>query len=200
MNILRMVKSIFLAEIVVRNYIIFYPQIFYYYPWPIRDILLRHTHLVQFEENTGGGFVVVVSVLLSARMPIFYVDVANLPGWRRLVVIAFVNVSTKSKNRSGRDIIWNITDSIEIQWQSDFSLIAGARIPFKKVCSESTQCLKFSLSVPLYQIKVLSTFSVGGIGLNPNPAKRITAVRFNNHYYFVATNVQAKMTHLDLFR
>lgn len=66
---------------------------------------LRYTHLVQLKKNAGGGFVIVVSVLLGARMPIFHIDVANFPGWRRLIVIAFVNVSTKSKNRSGRDVI-----------------------------------------------------------------------------------------------
>ena len=34
-----------------------------------------------------------------------------------------------------------------------------------------TQCLKFPGSDPLYQISVLSTFSIGGRGRKPSPTK-----------------------------
>lgn len=52
---------------------------------------------------------IIVSVLLGAGMPIFHVDVANLAGRRRLIVIALVDVSAKPQNRSGCDVICNIT-------------------------------------------------------------------------------------------
>lgn len=51
---------------------------------------------------------IIVSVLLGAGMPVFHIDVANLPGRRRLIVIALIDVSTKSKNRSRRYVVCNI--------------------------------------------------------------------------------------------
>lgn len=45
----------------------------------------------------------------------------------------------------------------------------SAKLPSKNSFKESVQCLKFSTSVPRYQIKVLSTLSSGGKGRNPKP-------------------------------
>lgn len=48
---------------------------------------------------------IIVSVLLGARMPIFHVDIADLPGRRWLIVIALVDVSTKAKNGARCNVI-----------------------------------------------------------------------------------------------
>lgn len=39
--------------------------------------------------------------------------------------------------------------------------------------------------MPWYQIKVLSTFSSGGIGLNPNPAKHNIYLKIDNTFWNV---------------
>jgi hypothetical protein len=48
---------------------------------------------------------IIVSVLLGARIPTLHVNVANFPGRRWLIIIALVDVSTKTKNGAGCDVI-----------------------------------------------------------------------------------------------
>jgi len=64
-----------------------------------------NAYLVQLQKNAGSGFMIIVSVFLGARIPAFHINVANLPGRRWLIIIALVDVSTKTENGAGCDII-----------------------------------------------------------------------------------------------
>lgn len=77
-------------------------------------------YLVQLKENTGSGLVIVISVLFGARMPVFHIDIADFSGWRWLIVIALVNISAETKNRSRCYIIWNMWQEILRRNASNF--------------------------------------------------------------------------------
>lgn len=57
--------------------------------------------LVQLEEDAGRALVVAVVVLLGALFEVLDVHIADLPGRRRLVVLAVENVLTAAGVQSG---------------------------------------------------------------------------------------------------
>lgn len=119
---------------------------------------------------------VVEIILLDAWTETLDVDVAYLSRSRWLIVVAVVDVGSSA----GRQTRLSVNCYISIVSKNTKPLSdtknLSQHLPSRKLSRESTQWAKFLRSVPLYHINVLSTFSTGGIGLNPRPDKKLTQI------------------------
>lgn len=69
--------------------------------------------LVQLQEDAGRALVVVVVVLLHARRPALNVHVAHLTLWRRLLVVAVVDILATAGRQSRNAVNWKWERGLE---------------------------------------------------------------------------------------
>lgn len=69
--------------------------------------------LVELQEHARGALVVVVVVLLHARRPALDVHVAHLALWRRLLIVAVVDVLATTRSQTGHTVNWKRGKGVE---------------------------------------------------------------------------------------